>query len=41
MSILEFNRVEKEYRLGETRVRALRGVDLSVDKGEFIAVLGA
>jgi len=41
MSILEFNNVKKEYRLGETTVRALRGVDLTVGKGEFIAVLGA
>jgi len=41
MSILDFNKVKKEYRLGETTVRALRGVDLSVGKGEFIAVLGA
>jgi len=41
MSILEFNKVKKEYRLGETTVRALRGVDLTVGKGEFIAVLGA
>jgi putative ABC transport system ATP-binding protein len=41
MSILEFNKVKKEYRLGETTVRALRGVDLTVGRGEFIAVLGA
>jgi putative ABC transport system ATP-binding protein len=41
MSILEFNNVKKEYRLGETTVRALRGVDLTVGEGEFIAVLGA
>jgi putative ABC transport system ATP-binding protein len=41
MSILEFDNVKKEYRLGETTVRALRGVDLTVGKGEFIAVLGA
>ena len=41
MSILEFRNVKKDYRLGDTTVRALRGVDLSVAKGEFIAILGA
>jgi putative ABC transport system ATP-binding protein len=41
MNILEFKNVRKDYRLGETVVHALRGVDLSIGKGEFIAVLGA
>src|SRR5512143_2133459 len=41
MNILEFKNVRNDYRLGETVVHALRGVDLSVGKGEFIAVLGA
>ena len=41
MSILEFQDVKKDYRLGDTMVQALRGVDLSIEKGEFIAVLGA
>jgi putative ABC transport system ATP-binding protein len=41
MNILEFKNVRKDYRLGETVVNALRGVDLSIGKGEFIAVLGA
>ena len=41
MSILEFQDVKKDYRLGNTTVQALRGVDLSIEKGEFIAVLGA
>jgi putative ABC transport system ATP-binding protein len=41
MSILEFQNVRKEYRLGATTVQALRGVDLVIGKGEFIAVLGA
>jgi putative ABC transport system ATP-binding protein len=41
MNILEFKNVRKDYRLGETVVHALRGMDLSIGKGEFIAVLGA
>ena len=41
MNILEFHNVSKDYLLGETTVQALRGVDLAVEKGEFIAILGA
>jgi hypothetical protein len=33
MSILEFHAVKKDYKLGETTVRALRRVDLAVDQG--------
>ncbi len=41
MNILEFKNVTKEYRLGETTVRALRGIDWTVRQGDFAAVLGA
>jgi putative ABC transport system ATP-binding protein len=41
MSILEFRNVQKEYQLGNTKVHALRGIDLEIEKGDFIAVLGA
>ncbi len=41
MNILEFQNVKKNYRLGETTVHALRGVDLAVQQGEFAAILGA
>lgn len=41
MSILEFHNVTKDYRLGQTTVKALQGVNLSVEEGDFIAILGA
>jgi putative ABC transport system ATP-binding protein len=41
MNILEFHNVKKDYRLGQTTVNALRGVNLSIAAGEFIAILGA
>lgn len=40
MIILEARNLKKEYGTGEANVHALAGVNLSVVKGEFIAVIG-
>lgn len=39
--IVEARAVHKTYRLGRVDVPVLRGVDISVDEGECVAVLGA
>ena len=40
MTILETKALHKHYGSGETEVSALDGVDLTVEKGEFAAVVG-
>jgi ABC-type lipoprotein export system ATPase subunit len=38
--MIELSKIEKSYRRGAEDVRALRGVDLSVDKEELLAITG-
>ena len=38
--MVEARGVEKEYAAGGVRVHALRGVDLSISRGEMVAVMG-
>ncbi|MGX6962957.1 ABC transporter ATP-binding protein [Vagococcus xieshaowenii] len=40
MSILTVKNVEKEYKIGKNTFKALKGVSLSIKKGESIAIIG-
>lgn len=40
MPVVELRGVKKEYLLGKTKVEALRGIDLTIERGEFLAIAG-
>jgi putative ABC transport system ATP-binding protein len=40
MSLLELHQISKSYGEGETSVRALEDIDLTVDEGHLVAVMG-
>lgn len=40
MSLISMRNIVKEYRVGETRLRALDNVSLDIERGEFVAIVG-
>jgi len=40
MKLLEAEHISKTYKIGEVEVRALQDVSLSIEEGEFVAIMG-
>jgi putative ABC transport system ATP-binding protein len=40
MPLIELNNVTKRYKVGEQDIVALNGIDLTIDQGEFVAIIG-
>ncbi|MEQ8766357.1 MAG: ABC transporter ATP-binding protein [Planctomycetota bacterium] len=39
-TLIEVQGLEKSYQMGATTVRALRGVDVRIDRNEYVAIMG-
>lgn len=40
MTLLELNHISRQYRNGQVRIEALRGIDLAVEEGDFLSIMG-
>lgn len=38
--MIELNNIRRAFQVGEQTVKALNGVDLTIDKGEYVSVMG-
>src|SRR5699024_10637238 len=38
---IELSNIEKIYKTGEVEIKALDGMDFTIDKGEFVVIVGA
>ncbi|MBD3166077.1 ATP-binding cassette domain-containing protein [bacterium] len=38
--IIEFEAIDKTYEVGTHQVRALRGINLNIEEGEYVAIMG-
>lgn len=40
MAYIEFNNINKTYKMGEVEIQALRGTNFQIEKGELVCILG-
>lgn len=41
MNIIEIERLEKSFDIGDSKVKILKGINLQIQKGDFVCIMGA
>ena len=39
--MIELQQVRKAYQMGQQRFEVLKGIDLQIDRGELVSIMGA
>jgi len=40
LPLIELNKISRQYRSGQIKVDALKGINLTVEKGDFVSIMG-
>ena len=40
MSLIELKNITKSYPVGDSELKILKGIDLQIEQGEFVAIMG-
>ncbi len=41
MSLIQLDHIHKIYKMGDVEIHALRGINLRIERGDFVAIMGA
>ena len=41
MNIIEIERLEKSFDIGDSKVKILKGINLQIQKGDFVCIMGS
>ena len=39
--MLKINKLHKSYKMGDSSLHVLKGIDLNIEKGEMVAIMGS
>ena len=40
MNIIEIERLEKSFDIGDSKVKILKGINIQIQKGDFVCIMG-